>query len=248
MRVLVIFAHPLADSFAASLHRAVVAQLQQGGHEVDDCDLYAEGFDPVLSAAERRAYNTPSPDLSGVAEHVDRLKAAEALVLCFPTWWYGMPAILKGYFDRVWANNVAFTLPEGGGTIRPALTNIRKIAVVTTYGAPWWFIRLVLPDPSRAVIMNGLGRLCGHGVRRWLALYNIEGTNEARGPPSWPGSSANSRGSESWKRGGPYPFGWTGSTQRTSSGFSTGSMSRLTTTFSLSLRTSTHSSVSSVAR
>jgi hypothetical protein len=50
---------------------------------VDDCDLYAEGFDPVLSASERRAYNTASPDLSGVAEHVARLRAAEALVLCF---------------------------------------------------------------------------------------------------------------------------------------------------------------------
>ena len=180
MRVLVLFAHPLADSFAASLHRAVVATLRRGGHEVDDCDLYAEGFDPVLSGAERRAYNTPSPDLSGVAEHVDRLKEADALVLCFPTWWYGMPAILKGYFDRVWANNVAFTLPEGGGAIRPALTNIRKIAVVTTYGAPWWFIRVVLPDPSRAIIMNGLGRLCGRGIRRWLALYNIDGASEAQ--------------------------------------------------------------------
>src|SRR5215212_8347222 len=111
MRVLVLFAHPLADSFAASLHRAVIAKLRQGGHEVDDCDLYAEGFDPVLSAPERRDYNTPSPDLSGVAGHVDRLKAAEALVLCFPTWWYGMPAILKGYFDRVWLPGVAFHNP-----------------------------------------------------------------------------------------------------------------------------------------
>jgi NAD(P)H dehydrogenase (quinone) len=180
MRVLVLFAHPLSDSFAASLHRVVVAQLRRGGHEVDDCDLYAEGFDPVLSAAERRAYNTPSPDLSGVAEHVARLRAADALVLCFPTWWYGMPAILKGYFDRVWANTVAFRLQEGGGVLVPALTNIGKIAVVTTYGAPWWFIRLVLPDPSRAIIINGLGRLCGRGIRRWLALYNIDGASEAQ--------------------------------------------------------------------
>ena len=47
MRVLVIYAHPLADSFAAALHRAIVAGLQRSGHEVDDCDLYAEGFDPA---------------------------------------------------------------------------------------------------------------------------------------------------------------------------------------------------------
>ncbi len=181
MRVLVLYAHPLADSFAAALHRAVVAALQQSGHEVDDCDLYAEHFDPVLSAAERRAYNLPSPDLSGVAGHVARLREAEALVLCFPTWWYGMPAILKGYFDRVWAQGVAFSLSEGGGAIRPGLTNIRKVAVVTTYGAPWWMIRLVLRDPVRAVLLGGLARLCGRGVAtRFLALYNIDGASRAR--------------------------------------------------------------------
>jgi len=181
MRILVIYAHPLADSFAAALHRAVVTALRQSGHEVDDCDLYAEGFDPVLSPAERRDYNTPSPDLSGVAGHVARLRAAEAVVLCFPTWWYGMPAILKGYFDRVWAQGVAFRLPEGGGAIRPALTNIKKLWVVTTYGAPWWFIKLMLRDPVRAVILGGLARLCGRGVRtRFLALYNIDAASRAR--------------------------------------------------------------------
>jgi len=181
MRVLVIYAHPLEESFAGALHRAVLAALKGGGHEVDDCDLYALGFDPVLSAAERESYNTPSPDLSAVAEHVARLQAADALVLCFPTWWYGMPAILKGYFDRVWAQGVAFRLPEGGGAILPGLANIKKLWVVTTYGAPWWLIRLVLRDPVRAVILGGLARLCGPRVEtRFLALYNIDAATRAK--------------------------------------------------------------------
>jgi NAD(P)H dehydrogenase (quinone) len=181
MRILILYAHPLADSFAAALHQRVVARLQESGHEVDDCDLYALGFDPVLRAAERASYNTPSPDLSGVADHVARLRAAEAVVLCFPTWWYGMPAILKGYFDRVWAQGVAFRLPEGGGAILPGLANIRKLWVVTTYGAPWWLIRLVLRDPVRAVILGGLARLCGRGVEtRFLALYNIDAASRAK--------------------------------------------------------------------
>src|SRR6201999_3003352 len=122
---------------------------------VDDCDLYAEGFDPILTAAERRDYNTDHPDLSAVADHVARLQSAEAVVVCFPTWWYGMPAILKGYFDRVWATGVAFTLPEKGGAIRPALTNIKKFWVVTTLGSPWWLAMLVLRDPVRAVLIIG---------------------------------------------------------------------------------------------
>jgi putative NADPH-quinone reductase len=181
MRVLVLYAHPLADSFAAALHRTIVETLRQGGHEVDDCDLYAEGFDPVLSPSERRAYNTPQPDLSAVSAHVARLGRTEALVVCFPTWWYGMPAILKGYFDRVWATNVAFILPQGGGAIRPALTNIEQFWVVTTLGSPWWLAKLVLREPVRAVLLGGLARLCGRGVRtRYLALYNIDAASRAK--------------------------------------------------------------------
>ena len=181
MRGLVVYAHPLADSFAAALRDAVVARLHAAGHEVDHCDLYAEGFDPVLKPGERRAYNTAHPDLTAVEPYVARLRAAEALVLCFPTWWYGMPAILKGWFDRVWVTGVAFTLPEGGGAIRPALGNIRKFAVVTTYGSPWWLMKLVLRDPVRAVLVGGLRRLCARGCRWvYLALYNIDAAGPQR--------------------------------------------------------------------
>lgn len=181
MRVLVVYAHPLADSFAAVLHRTIVAALQRGGHEVDDCDLYAEGFEPVLSAEERQVYNTDHAVLPGIAAYVVRLQAAEALVLCFPTWWYGMPAILKGYFDRVWVPGVALKLPEGGGAIQPALTNIQKFWVVTTLGSPWWLANLVLWNPIRTVLLGGLSRLCGRGVKtRFLALYNIDGASRER--------------------------------------------------------------------
>src|SRR5258708_31982321 len=181
MRVLVVYAHHLSNSFAAALRDAVVARLRDGGHEVDHCDLYAEGFDPVLTEPERRAYNTAHPSLPAVERYVARLRAAEALVLCFPTWWYGMPAILKGWFDRVWAAGVAFTLPEGGGANRPALHNIRKFAVVTTYGSPWWLMKLVLRDPVRAVLIGGLRRAFARDCRwGFLGLSHIHGGTPAR--------------------------------------------------------------------
>jgi NAD(P)H dehydrogenase (quinone) len=174
MRVLVLYAHPLADSFAAALHHAVVSALCVAGHEVDDCDLYAIGFDPVMTAAERRAHNTSHPDLSAVESHVERLRAADAVVLCFPVWWYGMPAILKGYFDRVWVNGVAFHL-GARGKIKPALHRLKKLGVVTTYGAPWWLIKLILRNPVHGVIHTGIRGLCTRHVKtRFLAIYNIE--------------------------------------------------------------------------
>ena len=179
MRVLVIYAHPLADSFAAALHRAVVEALGEAGHDIDDCDLYAIGFDPVMTPPERRAHNTQHPDLSAIETHAERLRAADALVLCFPVWWYGMPAILKGYFDRVWVNGVVFHLHENG-RIEPSLTRLKRIWVVRTYGAPWWLIKLMLRDPVRAVL-TGIRLLCTRHVKtRHFALYGIESRTEAQ--------------------------------------------------------------------
>jgi putative NADPH-quinone reductase len=175
MRVHVVYAHPLADSFNAALHDYVVTALRGGGHEVDDCDLYAEGFQPALTAAERAAYHTVGGNLAGIEGYVERLRAAQALVICAPTWWYGMPAMLKGYFDRVWVPGVAFDLLPRGGAIRPGLTNITSYAVVTTTGSPWWFMRLYMRDPGKRVLMRGLRRLFAPNVRmRYLCHYGID--------------------------------------------------------------------------
>ena len=174
MRVHVVFAHPLPSSFAAAVHRRIVDGLQARGHQVDDLDLYAERFDPVMTRAEREAHYRVGSNLAGVERYVERLRAAEALVLCFPTWWYGMPAILKGWFDRVWLPGVAFHNPPGGGTIKRGLTNIRTLMVVTTYNAPRWFMLLYMWDPGRRVLMRGFTRLIAAGARtHYLAHYNM---------------------------------------------------------------------------
>lgn len=179
MRILVVYAHPLADSYAAALCRAVVETLGKRGHAIDVCDLYEEGFDPVLSAGERRAYDKSPENEAAVAAHVERLRRSDGIILVFPSWWYGMPAILKGYFDRVWLPGVAFEF--GPGAIRPVLTNIRLFGVVTTSGAPEWFTRIYVGDPSRRVLMRGLARLLApRSERIWLSLYGIDTATPAR--------------------------------------------------------------------
>jgi NAD(P)H dehydrogenase (quinone) len=179
MRLLVIFAHPLEDSYAAALRDVVAASLTAGGHEVDMCDLYKEAFDPVLSAHERSAYRNPPGNSDNVSDHVQRLRRAEGVVFVFPTWWYGMPAILKGYFDRVWLPGVAFEF--GPQAIRPLLTGIRLFGVVTTTGAPEWFTRFYMGNPSRKVLMRGLARLLAPGAERfWLVLYGMENATAAK--------------------------------------------------------------------
>jgi NAD(P)H dehydrogenase (quinone) len=178
MRFLVVYAHPLDDSFHSALHRQVVRALNDAGHEVDDCDLYAEGFQPVLSAEERRAYHDAGANGGFAPREIERLRRCQGLVLVFPTWWFGMPAILKGWFDRVWLPGVAFAL--AGGQTRPLLHQIERFAVVTTYGSPWWVIRLMLGDPNRRVLMRGIRILMSRGVRtRWFAKYDMDDADPA---------------------------------------------------------------------
>ncbi len=175
MRVHLITAHPVPESFNAAIFATALAALRRAGHEVDHLDLYAEGFQPVLSVRERRVYHDVGANLDGIEHYVARLRAAEALVIAAPTWWYGMPAILKGYFDRIWAPGVAFHLDPKRGGIRGGLGNIRAFAVLTTYGSPWWFIRLVMRDPGRRVMTTGLRRLFAPRVRvRYLAQYGMD--------------------------------------------------------------------------
>ena len=174
-RALVVFAHPVPESFSASLHRKVVETLTAKGWEVDDCDLYAEGFNPVLSADERRGYHEVPVNCSPVQSYVDRLQAADALILVFPVWNYGYPAILKGFFDRVFLPGVSFHMESG--KVAPGLQNIRKLAAVTTYGGTR--LRTFLAgDPPRKIVTRSLRFISQSGPTLYLALHDMNNATQ----------------------------------------------------------------------
>ena len=178
MRVLVLYAHPVETSFNAALHATIVKALTASGHTVDDCDLYAEGFDPVLSRQERLDYHDVALCRKPVEQHVERLLSAEALVLSFPVWNFGYPAILKGYFDRVFLPGVSFELtPEGD--VAPKLMQIRKIAAVCTYGGTR--LRAFLAgDPPRKAVKRVLWAQTGRAASvTYLAYYDMNRATEA---------------------------------------------------------------------
>ena len=175
MRVLVIYCHPVAESFAAAAHATVLAALREGGHDVTDVDLYGEHFDPVMSRQERLDYLKTDRNERLVQRYDDQLVRAEALALVYPAWWYGMPAMLKGYFDRVWLPGVAFdTLPDGTVSTE-RLKQLRRIIVVTTYGGSWWMVRLGIGDPARKIIGRAVRALCARNCRvTWFVHYNMD--------------------------------------------------------------------------
>lgn len=175
-RALVLFAHPCEESYSSALHRIVVETLGQRGWTVDDCDLYAEEFSPVLTDEERRNYHNEGNNIAPVSSYVDRLRVADALILCFPVWNFGYPAILKGFFDRVFLPGVSFRLD--GGKVVPNLTNIQKLAAVTTYGGTR--LRAMLAgDPPRKCISRAVRYVAQPTRMRYLALYDLNRASDS---------------------------------------------------------------------
>jgi len=179
MRVLVVFAHPLETSFVAALHRRVVETLRSRGHEVDDLDLYAEKFNPVLSRETLRNYLDVSKNRAEVVPYVERVLAADALVLLFPVWFDGLPAILHGFFERVFLPGVSFKLDEHG-VFHPILWNIKRLAAVCTYGENRRQISLK-GDPPRRFVRHNIGGVIAPGGRfEYFAHYDMDLTTAPR--------------------------------------------------------------------
>lgn len=178
MRVLVVYCHPNPESFVAAARDRALAGLASAGHDVRLTDLYADGFDPAMSAEERRTHKVPGvgPELE---QYVDDLAWAETLVLVYPTWWGGQPAMLKGWIDRVWVAGVAWSLSDGDRVPKPRLRGIRRIVVVTTHGSPKW-INAVQGESGKRVAIRSIRAMCARRVRTtWCALYGLDTRPEA---------------------------------------------------------------------
>jgi NAD(P)H dehydrogenase (quinone) len=182
MRALIVYCHPQPNSFNAAVRDVVIEKLQNAGAEYRVCDLYARGFEPVLTGPEWAGYLDCPSNQTGVADDVSDLRWADALIFVYPTWWYGLPAMLKGWLDRVLLPDVAFLMPnDRHKTIRPGLHHIKALAVFTTCGASWWLTRII-GAPGRRTLMRGVGFLCAPGKRTaFAAHYLMDGsTPESR--------------------------------------------------------------------
>jgi len=157
MRCLVIIAHPDSGSLCHSLAHVAIQTLTEAGHEVVIDDLYQSGFIPSLTISERKTYYDPPFDSSAMESRMESLRSTEALVLVFPVWWFGFPAILKGWFDRVWAPGIAYDHATDLGPIKPRLHNLR------------------LWQPVKRVLKTAILRTCAPECRfEILSLYKAE--------------------------------------------------------------------------
>lgn len=179
MRALVIYCHPRADSFTAAVRDVVLEKLNIAGAEVRLHDLYARRFQPLMEAEEHAGYLSCPENRKWLSGEVDDVLWADTLIFVYPTWWYGLPAMLKGWLDRVFLPDVAFFMPKAPGeVIRPGLGHVRRLGVFTTCGASWW-LTTAIGAPGRRTLMRGVGWLLPRGSCRVFAAHYLMDSSTA---------------------------------------------------------------------
>lgn len=173
MRVVVVVANPDANGFSQSIASTATSALLESGHHVTVLDLYAEQFRTAMSPDERLAYHSNRPLLDPMAErHAEIVKRAEALVFVYPTWWSTMPAILKGWLERVMVPGVGFVFDDHHH-VRRGLTHVRRVVGISTYDARWVYVKAV-HDNGRRTLLRALRLNTATLTRRsWLGLYEM---------------------------------------------------------------------------
>jgi len=176
MNVLVVCAHPNPSSFTHAMANAMATGLRANEHQVNLKDLYAQNFDPVLTAddlAQLHAGDMPRR----IRNEQDDLLWAEALVFVYPLWWFDRPAILKGWFDVVFTNEVAFSFNDEG--VQGMLKHQKALVLITAGGTEEYFENSdAMPLIHRPVTDGTLG-FCGIDDVSHNIYFNVPNKTDA---------------------------------------------------------------------
>jgi putative NADPH-quinone reductase len=179
MNTLIVTCHPDPESFTKTVAERAIAAIHGRRDEVRVTDLYGEGFDPLFTGEERERHLEPGAD-PAVAHHAEDLQWCARLVLVYPTWWSGQPAMMKGWIERVWVRDVAFDLPPASNRVHARLHNVRRLVAITTHGSSK-LVNAAEGEVGKRMVTRTLRAVC-HPLARttWLAMYGVDTSTAAQ--------------------------------------------------------------------
>jgi len=165
MKTLLVIAHPRVDSLTHAVASAFAEAAKSNGHEIEIADLMAEGFDPVLREADEPDWaNSKKVYSAEVQAEMARVERNDATVLVFPVYWWSMPALLKGWIDRVWNNGWAY----GDGTYPHKRSWMIGLAGTTAEA----YAKRGYDNAMRTQIEVGIFDYCSVAETRFELLYD----------------------------------------------------------------------------
>ncbi|WED24613.1 NAD(P)H-dependent oxidoreductase [Vibrio sp. JC009] len=188
MRVLVVFNHPYDGSFCNSILESVKSGLSEGCHEIDLIHLDKDQFDPVMRAKDLQAFTLARTEPERayalldeqVLDYKDRIERADHMVFIFPIWWELMPALTKGFIDKLVFPGIAYDYNEKGTRMFSKLSKLQSVTMITTMNTPSVAYRLLFGNAIKKAFLLGTFWKIGIKKRKWINLTYVKFTTDKK--------------------------------------------------------------------
>lgn len=181
MRVAIVFNHPYEGSYCNAILTAITKGLQKANHEIDLIHLDKDNFNPVMTSADLKAFRDKKPVDPKVIEYKERLKKANHLIFIFPIWWELMPAMTKGFIDKVIFPGVAYDYTNKSNTrMKPLFDKLKGVTVITTMNTPKWLYFLLFGNAIKKALILGTFLKMGYKNRKWISFNQVKSITQEK--------------------------------------------------------------------
>lgn len=181
MRVTIIFNHPYEGSYCNAILETVSKGLRKANHEIDLIHLDNDQFNPVMTSSDLKAFRDKSPVDPKVLEYKGKLEKADHLIFIFPIWWELMPAMTKGFIDKVIFPGVAYDYTNKENTrMKPLFNKIKGVTVITTMNTPKLLYRLFFGNAIKKALILGTFWKIGYKNRKWISFNNVKKVSQEK--------------------------------------------------------------------
>ncbi|NOI66278.1 NAD(P)H-dependent oxidoreductase [Vibrio sp. 99-8-1] len=188
MRVLVVFNHPYEGSFCNALLNSVMNGLTSANHDIDLIHLDKDNFDPVMRAKDLQAFALARTEPEKAQQRLDpqvlqykqRIEQADHIVFIFPVWWELMPALMKGFIDKVIFPGIAYQYKDTGLGMYSLLDNLKGVTMITTMNTPSFAYRLLFGNAIKKAMLLGTFWKIGVKNRKWINYAQVKPASDKK--------------------------------------------------------------------
>lgn len=178
MKTVIIYNHPYHGSFCHALMESVITGAKLAGHNVDLIDLDSDKFNPVMTGQDLLAFRNHQASDSQAIDYINRIKEADHLVLIFPIWWELMPAMMKGFIDKVIFPGATYNYTKSGYGMISTLSKLKSTTVITTMNTPKLMYRFVFGNAIQKALIKGTLKKYGIKKVKWLSFNMVKASSD----------------------------------------------------------------------
>ncbi len=190
MKTVIVYDHPYEGSFCNAIKERIVKNELAKGNEVEVIDLHQDKFNPVMTGEDLLSFIKHDMIDTQAISYVQKIKEADHLVMIFPIWWELMPAMTKGFIDKIIFPGATYNYTKSGYGMETLLTNLKSVTVVSTMNTPKIMYKFIYGNAIYKSLIKGTFKKSGIKNTRWVS-FNMVKASKPEKREKWLNSLAN---------------------------------------------------------